>query len=64
MITSNNCIQTEKITAEEIIVDNKKYYYTKNNDKLQIYEYNDLLNSYQPLKNNNIITIISNILNK
>jgi hypothetical protein len=64
IITSNNCIQTEKITAEEIIVDNKKYYYTKNNDKLQIYEYNDLLNSYQPLKNNNIITIISNILNK
>lgn len=64
MITSNNCIQSNKITASEIIIENKKYYYTYNNDILKIYEYNDLLNGYKENHNINIKNIITNILNK
>lgn len=62
LLTSNNCISTNVIKAEEILIENKKYYYTNNNDNLQIYEYNDLLNGYQLINNDNIKNILNNIL--
>jgi len=64
MVTSNYCIQTNKIKAEEIIIENKKYYYSQMNDILNIYEYNDLLNGYQIVNNDHIKNIITNILKK
>jgi hypothetical protein len=59
MIVSNNCIQTETIKAEEIIIDKKKYYYTNLNNNLKIFEFNDLLNGYKEINDENLKSLLS-----
>lgn len=58
MLTSNNCIRSEKIIAEEIIINGDKYYYTIKNDDISLFKYNETLNGYQPYVNNEIINKI------
>lgn len=41
--------KTTSITAEQIIYQDKKYYYTKSNGIIYIYEYNDKLDAYTEL---------------
>jgi len=64
MLTSNNCIRSEKIIAEEIIINGDKYYYTTNKDNISLFKYNKTLNGYQPYNNDEIITKIKKIINK
>ena len=56
MLTSNNCIRSEKIIAEEIIINGDKFYYIKNNEKksISVFKYNELLNGFQPHENQEI----------
>ena len=48
--------EQKSVTAKEILVDGKKFYYTiddKNIDSLKIYEYNKELDGHIPIRANN-----------
>jgi hypothetical protein len=53
MVLSNPCIKTNKIKAEEIIINGEKYYYT-NKDNLQVFQLNNILNAYQLINDTNL----------
>jgi len=59
MVVSNNCIQSEKVNAEEIIIDNIKYYYTNKDNNLKIYIFNELLNGYKEINDENLKLLLS-----
>ena len=58
MELSNSCIRTKKIKVEEVIINEKKYYYTKEGDEILIYNYNNTLEGYQQIYDEKIINII------
>lgn len=62
---SNSCLKTTSIKAEEIIINGKKYYYNYNNNKkdIQVFVYNNILNGYQLLQDENITNKILNYIN-
>ncbi len=60
---SNSCIRKTNIKAEEVLIDNIKYYYTNINDELKIYKYNTMLNGYQKVYDDDTIAIIKKKLN-
>lgn len=61
ILLSNSCIKSKKITAEEIIINGDKFYYTKDKDDIKIFKYNSILNAYQLYENNNILNKIKNL---
>ncbi len=63
MTISNNCIRSKKVKAEEIIIDNIKYYFTKNDGIIEVFEYNKFLDGYTKSTNKDVIEKI-NMLNK
>lgn len=62
MLLSNNCLKSEKITVEEIIINGDKYYYNKKDNNLNVFKFNSTLNGYQIYKNNEIVNKIMNKL--
>jgi len=63
MTISNNCIRSKKVKAEEIIIDGIKYYFTKTNGIIEVFEYNKFLDGYTKSENKDAIKKI-NELNK
>ena len=63
---SNSCIKSNKIIAEEIILNGDKYYYTydKNSNDIKIFQFNNILNGYQLIKDNIIIEKIIKQISK
>lgn len=60
MSTTNNCIRTKKIKAEEIIINDIKYFYSKDvNNLIHVYEYIPNINGYVEIFNKDIINKIS-----
>jgi len=55
MELTNNCTRTAKVSAEEIIINDEKYFYRfkdkDDKDSIEVYKFNETLNGYQ--KNNN-----------
>lgn len=64
ILLSNSCIKSEKIKAEEIIINGDKYYYSIINNEIKLFKYNSILNAYQLYENNNILNKIKNIIKK
>lgn len=62
ILLSNNCIKSEKLTVEEIIINGNKYYYNKKDDTINIFKFNPILNGYQLYKNDEIINKIRNAI--
>lgn len=62
ILLSNSCIKSEKIKAEEIIINGDKYYYSIINNEIKLFKYNSILNAYQLYENNNILNKIKNII--
>lgn len=60
MILSNNCIRSEKVTVEEIIINGDKYYYNKKDNNINVFKFNPTLNGYQIYKNDEIVNKIMN----
>lgn len=61
---SNSCLKTNKIKAEEIVINGEKYYYTidfQSND-IKIFKFNNILNAYQLINDININQKIKNYL--
>ena len=61
MELSNNCTRTKKIKAEEIIINDEKYYYTKSGEDISVFKFNETLQGYQQIYNDNIINKIKKI---
>ena len=61
---SNTCLKTNKVTAEEIIINGEKFYYTVDNDSntIKIFKFNNILNAYQLINDTNISQKIKNYL--
>lgn len=61
---SNACLKTNKVTAEEIIINGEKFYYTIDPDSntIKIFKFNNILNAYQLINDTNISQKIKNYL--
>ena len=53
---SNACLKTNKVTAEEIIINGEKFYYTIDPDSntIKIFKFNNILNAYQLINDTNL----------
>lgn len=62
MELSNNCKRTSKISATEIIINGDKYYYRViNENEIEVFKYNEILNGYNKINNLDVINKIKNI---
>ena len=65
---SNLCIKTNKVKAEEIIINGESYFYNhedpKEFEKITIYKFNNILNGYQIIKDTEVIKKIKNFILK
>jgi hypothetical protein len=61
MELSNNCTKTKKIKADEVIVNGEKYYYTKSGEDISVFKFNETLQGYQKIHDENIINKIKKI---
>lgn len=61
---SNSCLKTNKVTAEEIIINGEKFYYTIDSESntIKIFKFNNILNAYQLINDTNISQKIQNYL--
>lgn len=66
IVLSNTCLKSNKIIAEEIIINGDKYYYTidsDNQNNIKIFKFNNILNGYQNINdiviNNKIIKYLN-----
>ncbi len=55
LLLSNPCIQTQKIKANEIIINGNKYYYSIIDNDIKLFKYNSLLDGYQIYNNKDIV---------
>jgi superfamily II DNA or RNA helicase len=55
---SNTCIRKTNIKANEVLINNIKYYYTNYNNEFKLYKYNEMLNGYQEIYDDDIISKI------
>lgn len=51
MTISNNCMKSKKVKAEEVVINDKKFYYVKNDNGVEVYEYNSSLDGYTKTDN-------------
>jgi hypothetical protein len=65
---SNSCIKTNKVKAEEIIINGDTFFYNyedpKDLEKITIYKFNNILNGYQIIKDSDLIKKIKNFILK
>jgi African swine fever virus helicase len=54
----NRCIRNKKVSTEEVVIENKAYYYTKDGDELKVYKQNENDENYHEIHNKHIIDII------
>lgn len=54
MNASNNCKEVIKVSAKEILVDGEKYYYSKSDEGIKLYKFNEYLNAYQEIQDDKI----------
>ncbi len=62
MELSNSCIKSKKIKAEEIIVNEQRYFYTKEGNEIEVYKYSEIQEGYNKINNLDIINKIKNSL--
>lgn len=62
--TSNNCQEVKTIKAEEILINDIQYYYTINNNKIDVFKYDDFINAYRKVSDVNIISSIEQKIKK
>ncbi len=62
MVTSNNCIQKKNIKAEEIIINDNKYYYSYDNDNnLMVFQKHKSMDGYLQIHDDEIIKKIKSL---
>jgi superfamily II DNA or RNA helicase len=61
---SNSCLKTNKVIAEEIIINGEKFYYTIDSESntIKIFKFNNILNAYQLINDTNTSQKIKNYL--
>jgi superfamily II DNA or RNA helicase len=61
---SNACLKTNKVIAEEIIINGEKFYYTIDSESntIKIFKFNNILNAYQLINDTNTSQKIKNYL--
>jgi hypothetical protein len=61
MTLSNNCKRTATVSATEILINGEKYFYRlkdNNKENIEIYKFNESLNGYKTIHNEEIKNII------